>query len=126
MVDSAIIIDRLRRGADIRQELVPYLASGSLYNCGVIRAEVTRGFKSLRLKVEMTAFFDIIPEVPTTAKLWREAAELAWFMDRTAGGHRPLTDLVIAKCALQVGATLVSPDGHFEDIIGLKVAPALP
>ncbi len=125
MVDSAVYIDALRAGRDIRQTLLPYLANGMLYNCGVIRAEVLRGFKSRRLKDEMAAFFDIVPEVPTNAKFWQIAADLAWALDRTTGGARPLTDVVIARCAMNVGAVLISPDKHFEDIPGLRVSGAL-
>jgi predicted nucleic acid-binding protein len=125
LVDSAVYIDRLRAGHDIRQELMPWLANGLLYNCGLIRGEVIRGFRSAQLKSEMSAFFDIVPEVPTTARLWQQVAELAWSLDRSTGGHRPLTDILIARCAIQVGAVLISPDRHFEDIPGLRVRGAL-
>lgn len=125
LVDSAIYIDRLRAGHDIRQELMPYLANGMLFNCGIVRGEVIRGLKNTRLKVEMTAFFNIIPEVPTNAKMWQLVAEMAWTLDRTTGGSRPLTDIIIARCAMHVGAVLVSPDRHFRDIPGLKLREAL-
>ncbi len=125
LVDTAIYIDRLRAGQDIRQELMPYLASGMLYNCGIIRCEVIRGFKNARIKAEMNAFFNIIPEVPANAKLWQTVAEMAWALDRSSGGSRPLTDIIIARCAMNVGAVLVSPDKHFLDIPGLKVRESL-
>ena len=125
LVDTAIYIDRLRAGQDIRQELMPYLANGLLFNCGIVRGEVIRGFKNTRLKAEMTAFFNIIPEVPTNAKMWQTVAEMAWALDRSSGGNRPLTDIIIARCAMHVGAVLVSPDKHFRDIPGLKVRETL-
>lgn len=125
IVDSAVYIDHLRAGRDIRQELMPYLANGMLFNCGIIRAEVVRGFKDARLKTGMTQFFDIIPEVPTSPKMWQQVAEMAWTLDRTGGGGRPLTDLVIARCAMHVGAVLISPDKHFRDIPGLKLRASL-
>jgi len=125
LVDSAVYIDRLRAGHDIRQQLIPYLANGLLYNCGLIRAEVVRGFKDARLKAEMTAFFNIVPEVPTTARLWQQVAELGWSLGRTGGGSRPLSDILIARCAMQVDAVLISPDRHFEGIPGLKLRVSL-
>ena len=125
IVDSAVYIDRLRAGIDIRQELMPYLANGMLFNCGVVRGEVIRGFKNARLKAEMTAFFNIVPEVPTNAKMWQLVAEMAWGLDRMSGGHRPLTDIIIARCAMNIGAVLVSPDKHFRDIPGLKLRETL-
>jgi predicted nucleic acid-binding protein len=121
LVDSAVYIDLLRAGRDIRQELMPYLANGMLFNCGIVRGEVIRGLKNIRARNEMTEFFNIVPEVPTNARFWQQVAELAWTLDRTSGGNRPLTDIAIARCAIQVGAVLISPDGHFQDIPGLKL-----
>ena len=60
LVDSAIYIEHLRAGTDIRQVLMPFLANGMLFNCGVVRSEVIRGFKFPRMKAEMMAFFNII------------------------------------------------------------------
>jgi predicted nucleic acid-binding protein len=73
----------------------------------------------------MNAFFNIVPEVPTTARMWQQIAELAWSLDRATGGHRPLTDIIIARCAMHVGAVLISPDQHFKAIPGLKLRTAL-
>ena len=125
MVDSSVYIDYFRAGRDIRQDLMPYLANGLLFNCGIIRAEVTRGFKSPRIKAEMTAFFNIIPEVPTNARMWHQVSELAWKLDRTTGGNRPITDIIIAQCAMHVGAVLISPDKHFQGITGLTLRDSL-
>jgi len=125
LVGSAVYIDRLRGGHDIRQELMPFLANGLLYNCGLIRAEVIRGFRDVRLKSEMTTFFNIVPEIPVTARTWQQVAELAWSLDRTVGGHRPLSDILIAKCAMHVGAILISPDRHFDAIPGLRLRAQL-
>lgn len=63
--------------------------------------------------------------MPTTARLWHQAAELAWTLDRMSGGFLPLTDLVIARCAMQVDAVLSSPDRHFEGIPGPKLRVSL-
>jgi predicted nucleic acid-binding protein len=119
MVDSAWIIDRMRSGEDFRQRLLTTLRSGSLYNCGVIRAEVLRGLKSPALRDEVTDFFDIVPEVPCNAALWRKVAELGWTLGRR-GKWPPVNDLVIAVCALRVGATLITPDVHFDDVPNLR------
>lgn len=121
LVDSAIYIDRLRAGEDLPRLLLPHLRRGMLYNCGVVRAEVIRGVKNQRVKTELADFFNIIPEVPMTARMWQQISESAWTLDRTVGGHVPLTDLVIAHCAMHVGAVLISPDGHFQGIPGLTL-----
>jgi predicted nucleic acid-binding protein len=110
---------------DVRQQLLPALRAGDLYNCGIVRAEVLRGMKNPRLKADMEAFFDITPEVPTDAKLWRQVSDLGWELGRS-GKWPPVTDLAIAACALRIRATLISPDAHFEDIPGLSLKTELP
>lgn len=125
LVDSAAYIDLLRAGVDVRQPLVPFLRTGSLYNCGIIRAEVLRGMKSPVARDGMEAFLDIIPEIPCDAKLWRTVAMLGWELGRK-GKWPPVSDLAIAACCLRVGATLVSPDSHFRDVPGLVVVDAIP
>ena len=115
----------MRSLKDPRQVLVPYMMAGELYNCGVVRAEVLRGIKQPQVLSGMEAFFDIVPEVPTDAKLWRKVTELGWKLGRQ-GQWPPVTDLAIAACAMRVGATLISPDKHFEGIDGLTVLKSLP
>lgn len=107
------------------QHLLPVLRAGALYNCGVVRAEVVRGIKSLKLKADMERFFDITPEVPTDARLWRTVSELGWTLGR-AGKWPPVTDLVIAASAMRIRATLISLDAHFLDVPGLLLRGELP
>lgn len=125
LVDSAVYIDRLRAGVDVRQKLLPFLRAGNLYHCGVVRAEVLRGMKSSKTRDGMEAFFDVVPEVPLDARLWRAVSQLGWQLGRR-GKWPPVTDLAIAACAIRVGATLVSPDAHFEDVPGLDLVTDLP
>lgn len=125
LVDTAVYIDHLRAGEDIRQVLMPFLRAGVLFNCGVVRAEVLRGIKSPAARDGMLAFFDIVPEVPCDARFWRTVSQLGWQLGRT-GKWPPVTDLAIAASALRAGARLVSPDKHFLDIPGLVVLKRLP
>lgn len=125
LVDSAVYIGLLRSGQDARQALLPALRGCELYNCGVIRAEVLRGFRESKIRDVYESFFDIIPEIPTDARLWRHASQIAWELGRQ-GKTPPLTNIVIAACAMRIGATLISPDKHFDDIPGLKVQAELP
>jgi len=120
LVDSAWIIDRMREGQDFRQHLIYVLRAGELYNSGVVRAEVLRGIKQPKMRDAVCDFFDIVPEVPCDARLWRSVSEIGWTLGRR-GKWPPVTDLAIAACALRVGATVVSPDAHFRDIPNLMV-----
>jgi len=125
LVDSAIYIDLLRTGKNVPLRLISHLRAGCLYNCGIVRAEVLRGVKPPDKRDELEAFFDIIPEVPTDARLWQYVSHLGWELGRR-GKWPSVTDLAIAACALRIGARLVSPDAHFSDIPGLKVLSEIP
>ena len=100
LIDSTFYIDALRRRQDVRFLLRAWLIAGQLWTCGVIRAEVVRGVRSPQIKADLGDLFDLMAEVPTDAGLWRATAELAWKLDRR-GSVLPLTDLIIAACALQ-------------------------
>jgi predicted nucleic acid-binding protein len=85
---------------------------------------VLRGIRSRGMRDELSDFFDLMTEVPTDTRIWREATNLAWTLDRR-GAVLPLTDLVIASCALAVGTVIVTTDPHFSRIPGLKVKKSL-
>jgi predicted nucleic acid-binding protein len=125
VVDSSAYIDLLRAGVDVRQPLVPFLRSGKLYNCGVIRAEVLRGMKTPSALAGLEEFFDIVPEIPSDAKLWRQVSQLGWDLARK-GKWPPVTDLIIAASCLRIGATLVTRDAHFQNIPRLKILQDIP
>ena len=54
LVDSTIYIDLLRRGEDIPFVLRPFLLSEQLFICGVIRAEVLRGIRTIEMRKELS------------------------------------------------------------------------
>jgi predicted nucleic acid-binding protein len=125
LVDSTIYIDLLRRGEDVPFVLRPSLIGGQLFICGVIRAEVLRGIRTIEVRNELSEMFDLMVEVPTDGVIWRKVAELAWSLDRR-GVLLPLTDIAIACCALAVDTAVVTTDPHFSRIPGLKVKRSLP
>jgi predicted nucleic acid-binding protein len=124
LVDSTVYIDLLRRGEDVPFLLKPALLGGQLLVCGVVRLEVLRGIRSVVVRDELSELFDLMTDVPTDARVWRKATDLAWTLDRR-GAVLPLTDLVIASCALVFGATVVTNDPHFWQIPGLTVKKSL-
>ena len=125
LIDSAAYIDLMRAGEDPRQVLAPLLRAGRLYNCGIVRAEVLRGIKIEKIYRQMEQFFDIVPEVPSDPRLWRDVSQLGYDLGRK-GKWPPVTDLAIAAAALRINATLISPDAHFHDIPDLSLAKVLP
>ena len=91
------------------------LSGGQLLVCGVVRPEVLRGIRSVVVRDELSELFDLMTDVPTDMRVWRKATDLAWTLDRR-GAVLPLTDLLIASCALVAGATVVTNDPHFWQI----------
>jgi predicted nucleic acid-binding protein len=125
LVDSTLYIDWLRQRQDPRAALAHLLRAGMLRGCDLVRLEVLRGIIAPDYRAELEEFFDLIPTLPLTPAVWRRALDMGWQLDRK-GCVLPLTDLLIAACALQHGATLVSSDRHFTRIPELKLWKALP
>lgn len=124
-VDSSKFIEWMRLGRSPVRILQPFVIAGQLRTCGIVRVEVLRGVVKPAVRNEMTALFDAIPEVPLAADLWKQTADLAWALDRK-GTILPVTDLLIASCAIHVKAIVVSADPHFASIPGLSLRRDLP
>ena len=58
--------------------------------------------------------------VPTSNKLWQQATELAWSLDRQ-GRTMQVTDLLIATHALHVDAAVLTFDSDFGNVPSLEV-----
>ena len=125
LVDSTVYIDMLRQRQDPRTALAPLLRTSGLGCCEIIRLEVLRGIIAPAFRTEMEEFFELVPVLALNVAVWRRALELGWTLDRR-GEVLPLTDLLIAACALQYDAALVSSDRHFARIPGLKLWKNLP
>ena len=124
LVDSTIYIELLRRGEDLPFVLRPYLVNNQLFTCGVVRVEVLRGIRSIHLRDEISDLLDLMNEIPTNGQVWRETVKLAWTLDRR-GIVLPLTDIVIACCAIHFSTPVVSTDPHFSKVPGLVVQRSL-
>jgi predicted nucleic acid-binding protein len=125
LIDSTFYIDLLRARQDPVEALRPWLLQERILCCAVIRCEVLRGVVNEKVYERIDELFNVESSLDIDATLWDETARLAWTLDRR-GVVLPLTDLIIACCALRVGATVVTSDEHFKDVPGLAVAKALP
>jgi predicted nucleic acid-binding protein len=124
LIDATIYIELLRCGEDLPFILKPYLMANQLFTCGVVRAEVLRGIRSVQLRDDVSELFDLMIEVPTELRVWKAVAHMAWTLDRR-GIVLPLTDIAIGCCALDAGTTVVTSDPHFSRIPGLKTQRVL-
>ena len=107
LVDSNVFIALMRRREDPSQWLGGQL--DNIYTCGMVRLEVLRGMNTLRQRDDITAFFDLLCNVPTDNELWDQAAEIGWELDRR-GWIIPGPDILIAACAIRAGVPVMTAD----------------
>ena len=72
----------------------------------------------------MKAFFDRMCYIPATNAIWEHAEQLARDLDRT-GKIIQVTDLTIACCALQREVAVLTFDGDFNRVPGLRVLSSI-
>lgn len=118
LVDSNIYIDLMRKQLDPAIVLTEHVSSTDLATCGMVRLEVLRGIKHPKVRTRLAAFFDVLQFVPTDNRLWKQAEDLAWELDR-AGWIIPATDILIACAARRIGAVVLTRDKHFRNIPGI-------
>ena len=120
LVDSCVYIQMLRADLDPARELAGLAMEDDLATCGVIRCEVLRGMRTPKARKALATYLDCLIYIPTLNTVWERAEDILWNLDRT-GYHIPLPDAVIASSALQVGATVLTFDGHFQHVPKLLV-----
>jgi predicted nucleic acid-binding protein len=122
LIDSNVYIDLLRAKKDVVATLYNWaeFRGGSLVICGMIRLEVLRGMKSLKAFQSISSLMDVMINIPTDNRLWSEATDLAWTLDRK-GITIPGADAVIAASALRSGSAVMTSDAHFSHVEGLRV-----
>ena len=120
LVDSNVFISLLRRGLDPVELLGDWIGNGELATCGMVRMEVERGLKIDRIRRRIGNFFDVLINVHTTNKIWEQATETAWKLGRS-GITLPAQDILIAACASEIGAAVLSDDKHFDEFTGLQI-----
>ncbi|HEV7869171.1 MAG TPA: PIN domain-containing protein [Chthoniobacteraceae bacterium] len=124
LVDSTFIIGLLRQGLDPLEELTAYTDDLELLTCGIVQVEVLRGLRSEKASQRMSDFPGCMLYVPTLNSSWTRAATLAHQLDRQ-GHSMQVTDLVIATCAIDSDALVLTHDPDFARVPGLRVAQAL-
>lgn len=114
----------MRKRLDPVDLLLEAVGGGDLHICGMVRLEVLRGLRIPNVRSKMEAAFDLMLNVPTDNRLWEEATEIAWNLDRR-GSAIPSTDILVATCAIRAEAALFTFDRHFQAVPGLRVIGSL-
>ena len=124
LVDSSFYIRAAREGNDPLQLLAPVIATRDVAVCGVVRCEVGRGVISPKILERYQLFWNVMINVPTDHRIWEAVGKMLWQLDRQ-GIVLPLTDVVIACCALRIGAVILTHDEHFQLIPGVSSCPQI-
>ncbi|MEY4490153.1 MAG: hypothetical protein RIQ79_2661 [Verrucomicrobiota bacterium] len=124
LVDSSVYIRLLRQRLDPVTVLFEHYDSVNLVTCDMVQIEVLRGMREPRARKRLADFMAVMQYVPTDERLWREATDLAWRIDR-AGETIQATDALIAASALRRGASVLTLDSDFKRVPGLHTL-ALP
>ncbi|MGO9199886.1 MAG: PIN domain-containing protein [Limisphaerales bacterium] len=124
LADSSYYIRMMREGRDPLKALALAAATRDLVICGIVRCEVGRALRPAKARQYFRAFWDVMINVPTSDRLWEEAEQTLWELDRQ-GIVLPLTDVVIACCAKRAEAVVLTYDRHFYDIPGVRATDRL-
>ena len=122
--DSSVFIDDLRAGRDPFARFTPCPDDCEFATCGMVVTEVCRGVRNPVLLRRVRERLGVMVYIPTSKEIWERLTQLAWALDRR-GVTLPATDLLIASCALQVGAAVFTHDAHFRHVPGLEVIHSL-
>ena len=124
LADSSFYIRLLRQRQDPLRALSVTAATRDLAVCGIVRCEVGRALRVSRVRQQFHACWDVMINVPTDTRLWVEAEQGLWELDRR-GVILPLTDMVIACCARRIGAVVLTYVQHFQQIPGVRATDRL-
>ena len=124
LADSSYYIHLLREGRDPFRALALASATRDLAICGVVRVEVGRAVRPVERLRKFQAAWNVMINVQTDNRLWEDVEATAWGLDRK-GIILPLPDLIIACCAKRIGAVVLTFDGHFQKIPGVRAVNQL-
>ena len=122
--DSNFYINRARAGLDPFVELASHTDEWEFATCGMVVLEVCRGRRDPNLRKRFQERFAIMLYIAAGNSVWERAGQLAWSLDRQ-GIVLPAPDLLIAACALQAKAAVLTADAHFQEIPGLRVIESI-
>ncbi|MBL9217941.1 MAG: PIN domain-containing protein [Opitutaceae bacterium] len=122
--DSSYFITHAREGVDPFHRLSAHDKEWEFATCGLVVTEVCRGRRDPNVYRRFRERFAVMIFITTTNAIWERTAQLAWTLDRQ-GVIIPATDLLIAACALQADAAVLTYDHHFQQVPGLRVVDHL-
>src|SRR5690606_23930772 len=108
MLDTTAWIDFLRPGSGPLGDCARKLIAGDrAVLCGVVVAELTRGYRGEREKKQLDTILEVIPWLNTSEQDWYSAGNLMRRL-REKGVTVPLTDAMIAIVAQRNGIAILT------------------
>ena len=124
VADSSFFIHEMRSGREPFLEMEPLSDVVEWATTGMVVLEVCRGLRDPLVRDLYLERFSTMVYLPTPNLFWNKATMLAWEMDRK-GRVLPSQDLLIASACLRHDARLLTRDGHFDVLPGLRLAREL-
>jgi predicted nucleic acid-binding protein len=119
LVDTSSWVEYLRsRKSEAGDRVEALVVSGDAAWCDVTLVELWHGVRGSMEKRELSGMENEIERIPVDAVVWRLASKLA-LRCRERGFTVPVSDIVIAACAVVNGLELEHCDKHFNDILPL-------
>lgn len=125
LLDSNFYIQMARAHEDPFAVLDTAASSVEFAINGIVWIEVIRGRIQRKLRDHYEARFSTMRFLHTTPRTWQRAGHLAWELERS-GHTMQTTDAIIATCALEYGAAVLTFDRAFRKVPGLVVLDRLP
>jgi len=124
--DTCAWIDFLRgKQTPLAAALEQSLLNSEVLTCGVVLFELLQGIKSPREETLVQNALLALSHLEMTRDLWINAGKLSSRL-RAKGHILPLSDIIIATCALEHSCAVLTIDRHFESVPGLKTLKGLP
>jgi len=121
LADSSFLISKLRSRIDPFQIFKEHRDRYDFATCEIVMLEVLRGIRGARALRYAQAEFEKLIYVPIQKSTGVIALGLAQHLER-AGCRVAVPDLLIAACAKEIGAAVLSFDQHFARMPELTIS----
>jgi predicted nucleic acid-binding protein len=121
IVDTTIWIEFFRNTeSTVSNHLKDLLRQRRVIMVGIVLAEILQGVKAPKEVNLVLTGFTKLPYSEMTKDRWQQAGEISASL-RKKGTTIPLSDLIIAACALAEGYEIYTLDPHFKRIPEVKI-----
>jgi predicted nucleic acid-binding protein len=120
VVDTSAFIAFFKGTGKYADRVTGLLESNLALITGIIIAELLQGIKNPKEEQKLLSLIVAVPAIELTTDLWVKAGKISSSL-RRRGISLPITDVAIATAALEYNLSVLTLDGHFKKIPGLKL-----